>query len=169
MHESCQENWGSLLWARRLTIASLWLVEIAMDHTDLVPRRSKALLQTHGDRDRSMLPTGAADANVQITAAFTLEEGNQELKQTIQFPDKCNRVGIAEHIIAYSWVLPRQRLQIWHEEGIAKEANIEKKVNIIRYTKLETEREQGNRQRSWGRILSNLSCQELTQVVHRQV
>ena len=125
-----------------LTIARLRLMEIAVNHADLVSLRSEALLQTQGDRDRPMSPTRAADTDVQIAAALTFKERNQELKQIIQFCDECNRVGIAKYITAYPGILPRQRLQILHEEGIAKEAHVEEKVHIIRHTKLKSEREQ---------------------------
>ena len=76
MHVSCQENWGSRLQVSLLTIAKLWLLEIAVDHADLVSRRREALLQTQGDRDRPMSSASAANADVQVAAALTLKQGN---------------------------------------------------------------------------------------------
>lgn len=76
MHVSCQENWGNPLQVNLLTIAKLWLLEIAVDHADLVSRRREALLQTQGNRDRPMSSASAADADVQIAAALTLKQGN---------------------------------------------------------------------------------------------
>lgn len=56
--------------------AKLWLLEIAVDHADLVSRRREALLQTQGDRDRPMSSASAADPDVQIAATLTLKQGN---------------------------------------------------------------------------------------------
>ena len=81
-------------------------IDVAMGNGHLIPECGKAFLESTGYSHRPMTPSGAAQSNIDIAAAFSFEERNEELKETFQLPDERDRVRIGQHVGAYSRVIP---------------------------------------------------------------
>ena len=86
-----------------------------------------------------MTSAGAANPNIHIAAAFSFKERNEEFEEAFQLPNERDGVRISQHIGPHPRVFPGQWFEVWNEERVPQEPDVEQKVNVVRHTELVAE------------------------------
>src|SRR5215467_13731931 len=95
----------------------------------------------------------AANPNIYIAAAFSFKERNEEFEEAFQLPNERDSIRISQHVVSHSRVFPGQWFEIWNEERVPQEPNVEQKVDIVRHTELVAECRKRNSQPAWRPLL----------------
>src|SRR5262249_42071923 len=111
----------------------------------------------------------AANPNIDIAAAFSFKERNEEFKEAFQLPNERDGIRISHHVVPHSRVFSGQWFEIWNEERVPQEPNVEQKVEVVRHTELVAECRQRNSQRAWSPLLPEPPRQQFSQFMHGQV
>jgi len=120
-------------------------MKIAVLENDIQTKRRKTFPQATGNSHRSMPASGAPDGNRQITALFSLVEGNKKPHQSLKLAYQRDRIRIRQYVGANTRVVPVKRFEIGHKKWIPKKTDIEEQINVVRHAEFVSERQQGDR------------------------